>query len=911
MLHLRNRFSLLKVKSIFEETTDLTKKITPCVLTFGILLIIFSVSFIIYRLYPFGENSVSWCDMSQQVIPLGFQFEDILSGSQGIFLNLSSAGGINFWGIFFFFLASPFTFIISLFDKSDYMLIINLMVVAKMILAGLFACKFFIKITSLHVVATSLLSVCYALSGYSLMYYQNIVWLDAVYLFPLLLLSAIHLREKQKIIPFTLCLVLIVITQFQIAVTVAIFILLSMSIYYFYYKNKQSTNRIIYLVTTSSVFALLISTPVWLVSFLLYQNSARPTNIITGIGDSVLWGSLTTALPLIISTSIIVAGFIIFFFCKKSKQNTNIRFIFTLFILTLFPIFFEPVNKMWHGGSYQAFPSRFAFITVLLGLTLVAKLLEQTDDFSEKFKYIVSKYLLRIFPFLVVCLIALSVYLMSSFSHELTRYTQSLWGNASSLLFLSFFIIPATLCYFIFIFYYKSEQSRMDNHTLGKKGMLSSPVFKTIMTVATVLILFTESIFNIGVYMGMPNKYIMNLDNPLVLEGKIDDNSLYNIDTFKEYFDANFIGAAGYNSLAHYTSLVSEDFLFSMKKLGYSSYWMDISGYGGTELTDFLLANKYTIYELSDAPKFKTDGYAYSDINYKIYENKHFMSYAKIIDNPLLESFNSTSRFEIQNELYRSIFSTSDDIADNYLLAPVNPIRLDNLSINYSIGKYHIRKQSLGDSASILYKIPYDENYSYYFDLYDITTSNLEEEINGSFNISVNGNEIATEYPSKKNNGIIDISNSFTPGVNYVNITVLTDSIDAASFGMYSLDLNKLSGAQTGIAQNNEPSVKQNANILTVTTTAKSGDFLFLPIQYSDNIDAKIINSSGETHRAEVLKSVGAFISIELLDGDNTVVLEFGAPALGLSLIISLVAIMLFFILLYFKKTKKKRIKKI
>ena len=36
-------------------------------------------------------------------------FKDIFTGKDGMFLNFHNAGGMDLWGVFFFFIASPYT----------------------------------------------------------------------------------------------------------------------------------------------------------------------------------------------------------------------------------------------------------------------------------------------------------------------------------------------------------------------------------------------------------------------------------------------------------------------------------------------------------------------------------------------------------------------------------------------------------------------------------------------------------------------------------------------------------------------------------------------------------------------------------------------------------------------------------
>ena len=82
-------------------------------------------------------------DMKQQVIPLMLEWKDILSGRAGFFYNLNNAGGMSFFGVFFFFLSSPFTFLTVFIDKSYLYEFINLLILLKLALsAGTVSCFF-------------------------------------------------------------------------------------------------------------------------------------------------------------------------------------------------------------------------------------------------------------------------------------------------------------------------------------------------------------------------------------------------------------------------------------------------------------------------------------------------------------------------------------------------------------------------------------------------------------------------------------------------------------------------------------------------------------------------------------------------------------------------------------------------
>ena len=98
----------------------------------GVTLVLLLIGYAVYGLYPFGNRSVVWCDMEQQAVPLLMQLREMADRGESIAYSALNAGGMRFFGVFFFFLSNPFSLLIFVTDlRAD--LLVNLMVAAKLV----------------------------------------------------------------------------------------------------------------------------------------------------------------------------------------------------------------------------------------------------------------------------------------------------------------------------------------------------------------------------------------------------------------------------------------------------------------------------------------------------------------------------------------------------------------------------------------------------------------------------------------------------------------------------------------------------------------------------------------------------------------------------------------------------------
>lgn len=106
--------------------------VSTLISTFGILLILKSNGF-----YPFKEVTLFTFDMKEQYLPFFSSLHDLIGGDDSIFFHWSKSLGGNYIGLYAYYLASPFSWLTTLFSIEKLPLAIFLMTVSKISLSGL------------------------------------------------------------------------------------------------------------------------------------------------------------------------------------------------------------------------------------------------------------------------------------------------------------------------------------------------------------------------------------------------------------------------------------------------------------------------------------------------------------------------------------------------------------------------------------------------------------------------------------------------------------------------------------------------------------------------------------------------------------------------------------------------------
>ena len=594
--------------------------------------------------WPFGVRTLSWCDMNQQVVPLLMSFQNIVHGDASMFLNLQNAGGMDFWGVFFFFLASPFTSLTLLVPKADLYAFMNLLVALKMAAAALTASIAFARLfPRLPAVPVACFSCMYAWSGFTMLFYQNVIWLDVVALFPLLLLGYFYVFQKARPALLTFSTAALLVINYYEGAIVLLWMLLAGGVFAFFAVPRARRGRGLLLTALAVVLSLLATAVVWLPSFLEYLQSGRTVDLLSSVSSGSFTAPLPTTLPVLLCTALAV-GAPVFFFSGRSRAK-GLWCVFVLFLLMLLPLLIDPINRMWHLGSYQAFPARYGFIPVFLGLLIAAWYLAQTErllgaGFVPKRR--------RAFDWVLpaaaaALLFALAWRFLSDalLREELSEYVRTLWGDTDSQSSAAF--AACALCGFLLLFLYIPRPAP------GKARVLR----------AAVRAYARRRLFPYGSLHRPGRRRQHRLQECPGPCGPRRRRQPLPCEARREIFRCESARRPpATNALSHYTSLTGETALNAMKWLGYSSYWMEIGSNGGTALTDALLAQKYTI-----ALRGTEDGreVLYQNGDYSIVKTPYTLPFG-VVTQSLGEALADGDRFQMQQMLFESVFGIDEPL---------------------------------------------------------------------------------------------------------------------------------------------------------------------------------------------------------------------------------------------------------
>lgn len=182
--------------------------------------------FIVNSIYPFGDRSFLTGDLYHQYMPFFSELLHKVRGGESLDFSFNVGIGSNFLALFVYYLASPFHILALPVSGGHLVEFIGYLVVIKTGLCGLAACFYFQKHFDTKDGAVLLFSMFYAFSGFMAAYNYNIMWLDCIWVFPLVLLGLERLVKEGKCTLYCLTLAFSIFTNYYLSIMICIFLVL-------------------------------------------------------------------------------------------------------------------------------------------------------------------------------------------------------------------------------------------------------------------------------------------------------------------------------------------------------------------------------------------------------------------------------------------------------------------------------------------------------------------------------------------------------------------------------------------------------------------------------------------------------------------------------------------------------------
>ncbi|MBQ4353376.1 MAG: YfhO family protein [Clostridia bacterium] len=356
--------------------------------------------------WPAGKNSVLVLDLNAQYIYYFEQLRDILTGDGSLLYSFERALGGEFMGIFAYYLSSPFSLLVALFPKENITEAMYLILVLKTGCCGLAFGYFLTKTRELSPAARVMFSSMYALSAYVVVMQHNVMWIDNVIAFPLLLCGIDALIRERKFKLYVFALVYAVFSNFYIGYMTCLFVLIWFFVRYFMLsvreRNPYAENahffKSLLCIGAASLTAIMISAVILLptvyslsfgkLEFSEPNYTPKQMFEFADLLTKAFFGSYDTVrpagMPFIYcgTLSLILAP--LYFFAEKIPTRKKVGMAVMMLVLIV-SFNFSIADIIWHGMQRPNWlNARFAYMFVGLEVIMAADAFRHLAEIGRK-----------------------------------------------------------------------------------------------------------------------------------------------------------------------------------------------------------------------------------------------------------------------------------------------------------------------------------------------------------------------------------------------------------------------------------------------------------------------------------------------------------------------------------------------
>ncbi len=652
--------------SIRENLAFFISFLVPCI----ILIIIYYMR----KIYPFGDNMYLRSDCYHQYAPFMMEFYNKIKNGGNFTFSWNIGMGINFSALYAYYLASPVNWFICLVSPNHIPEIMSVFIVVKSSLCSTTFAYYLSRHFNTKKLTIATLSIFYALSSYFCAYSWNLMWIDCLLLFPLIILGLEKLVKENKCYLYCITLGIAILSNYYIAIMICIFCV----IYYIAlvcssdeektmgYLTVRCKNFVLYSLLAGGFAAVTFLPAYYALSATASGEFEFPKTIVTYFSALfMLSRSLINVEPAVFSAHDpnIYCGVIVFLLIPLYIMNPkiNIREKIAKVVIVFFLLFSFNTNipnYIWHGFHYpNSLPCRESFLYIFMVLSMGYESIVYIRENTRK-------QLFGTFAGAIATIFVIEELFVSDTYSSLTIYI--------SIGFLIFYMI--TICLM------RNNNYKQNFIAYLLIIMIAAEAF--INTDETALSTCTRSAYlrdnaSIEKLVDMAKEAEASEGNTDFFRIEKEDRRSKNDAAWSNYHGASIFSSTTNAGLSKYYGA-----------LGFEESTNAYAYYGHTPLTEAMFSIKYvlstrSLVETEYLHFFASDNYinyANNDSVYYMYANTYSLPLAFMMPATVADNWDITdpNPFSVQNGLVNAILNRSEEEPKMYTRLMVSTIGEDN-----------------------------------------------------------------------------------------------------------------------------------------------------------------------------------------------------------------------------------------
>lgn len=904
-------------------------------LYFGVFFLaaaVMYVSYAFFKIYPLGDSSVLVLDLNGQYVYYYEHYREAFWGHESWIYNWSRNLSGEMFGVFAYYLASPYMIIIALLPRRMMLTAILLMQLAKIGTSAVTFC-FFLKKTSKQppkTISLVIFPLMYSLMAYMVVQLMDPMWLDGLIYLPLICYGVRRLVYEGKLLPYIIPLALMFIAHFYIGYMVGIF-----TFFYFCYVCLSDPERALpkkfFLRCMAFGMGTLVSLLCAAWVLIPVYNSLKLgkfeftdpdfslatqfdfLTFITKLFPMTYDTVYPEGMPMIYCGTAVLLLVPLYFMNERIniKEKTADGLLTVILVLLMY---IKPWDMAMHGFQVPNWlPYRYSFIFSFMMVLMAFKAFENLDG-------ITAKNIGGVFFGLMVFLFWCERENYGHFQLFVTRTNnldkqynviQGVWVS-----------MIALVVYFVLL-YLAKKYPRSSAVALSLTLVLCAELFAVnIDTIKKIDIDVAYSTYS------SYEPYMSDLNAAVDMMDEYDPDPFYRMEATFHRTVNDAIGT-GYKSLSHSSSTMNAPALLTLHRLGFA-YGGHYTKYNGaTPMTDAIFDIRYVMdrddsksyvsstvypeYKLTTEISFDHEESVNGDTNvFKFYRNPNALGLGMAAGGDLTSvALDDDNPFENQNRLFNAL------AGENYnFFTPVDIVNSDSenvQTVNTTDG--HIKYYPM-DSHNKECHVDYIVRMDKDSDLYMFLPTKYERSCNiwyqpeDDYVYGENRMTYVGQFFTGDNYSIMKIGRFIEDQEIRIRITIANDDDEAywRDKLFYSFDYNGFSEACAKMQESSlEITEFEDTKLTGKVTAERDGQLLFTTIPYEEGW---VIEVNGKPVSPEKVVD-NSLIAIPLEAGENTVKMQFSPNYWRLSLIISIFGVTVLLVIMLWEIKDGKYLKRL